>query len=342
MRSKPEPGRLTPSKRTAGAGLAVLLCTACAQAPLATMAGPPPTSYTAETTHAKLAPGYPGIRIASRAVPDGVTAVRDITYVRYGTRSLQLDLYLPSAPGGKPAPGIVFVHGGGWRVGVRENFAPMAIRMAQHGYAAATISYRLAGEAPFPAAVLDARAAVRWMRTHGARHGIDPRRIALAGGSAGGQIATLAGMASRIPGFDPADRSSGISGDVQAVVDIDGLSDFEAEVWRLRAGPAPGQPAAWSAWFGGWFQGANDALPALWRAASPVTHAGPGSPPFLFIGSSIPRYGAGHEQLIGKLHAAGIAADARILPGTPHSFWLFDPWLAPTVDATVSFLRRHL
>ena len=78
--------------------------------------------------------------------------------------------------------------GGGWRVGVRDNFAPMAIRMAQRGYAAATISYRLADEAPYPAAVHDARAAVRWLRGHAGTYSVDPARIALAGGSAGGQI----------------------------------------------------------------------------------------------------------------------------------------------------------
>jgi acetyl esterase/lipase len=140
--------------------------------------------YTAETTYAKLAPRFPFIRIASRAVPPDVRAVKNLTYVRHGGRALQLDLYLPSAQANQPLPAIVFVHGGAWRTGVRDNFAPMAIRMAQRGYAAATISYRLAPEDRYPAAIHDVNAAVRWVRAHAGDYGVDAGRIAVAGGSA--------------------------------------------------------------------------------------------------------------------------------------------------------------
>jgi acetyl esterase/lipase len=112
----------------------------------------PPAPYTAETTYAKLVKKYPFIRIASRAVPASVRAVENITYVRRGEHALQMDLYLPAqAAASAPLPAIVFVHGGGWQSGVRANFAPMAIRMAERGFAAATISYRLAPEARYPA-----------------------------------------------------------------------------------------------------------------------------------------------------------------------------------------------
>jgi pectinesterase len=122
-----------------------LLLAACAAQPAK---APSPESYTAETTYAKLAPTYPFIRIAGRAVPPTVRAVTDVTYVRRGAHDLKLDLYLPAGDSQAPRPAIVFVHGGGWRAGVRANFAPMAIRMAERGYVAATISYRLSPEAP--------------------------------------------------------------------------------------------------------------------------------------------------------------------------------------------------
>jgi acetyl esterase/lipase len=286
-----------------------------------------PEAYTAETTFRKLVPKYPFISIAGSEVPASVEAVRDITYVRYGERALALDLYLPKARAGKPVPGIVFVHGGGWRSGVRANFAPMAIRMAQRGYAAATVSYRLSPEAPYPAAIDDVKAALRWMRDNAARHGIDPARIAVGGGSAGGQIASLAGV-----------TAGRTEGGAQAIVNIDGLSDFTSEAARKYEDDPARQPSSAGAWFGGRYAD----KPALWREASPTFYVNARTPPILFIGSGQPRFSVGREEMVAKLDAAGVPSRVVVLPETPHSFWLFDPWLEPTVEATVRFLEEHM
>jgi acetyl esterase/lipase len=303
---------------------------------------PTPESYTAETTYAKLARAYPFIRIASREVPASVRMVGDLTYVRYGERSLQLDLYLPAQRGAGPLPGIVFVHGGGWSSGVRANFAPMAIRMAARGYAAATISYRLSPEAQYPAAIHDAKAAVRWMRAHAAAYGIDPERIAIAGGSAGGQIASLTGVTNGLDQFDPGakgDTNAGaVSSAVQAIVNIDGLSDFTSEAARKNEDNAAKQPTSAGRWFGGNY--ADKA--ALWREASPTFYVARSTPPILFIGSAQPRFSVGREEMVDKMKALDVPARVVLLPETPHSFWLFDPWLEPTVEATDAFLREHL
>jgi len=80
----------------------------------------------------------------------------------------------------------------------------------------------------------------------------------------------------------------------------------------------------------------------LWREASPITHVGKDSPPVLFIISGVPRFSVGREAMAAKLASHGIYSDTVALPGTPHSFWLFDPWLAPTVDAMTGFLERVL
>jgi len=294
-----------------------------------------PDAYTAETTYAKLAPRYPFIRIAGRAVPATVRAVTDVTYVRRGAHDLQLDLYLPAARAAAPLPAVVFVHGGGWRTGVRANFAPMAIRLAERGYAAATISYRLSGEAPYPAAVHDVKAAVRWVRAHAGAYGIDPGRIAVAGGSAGGQIAALAGATDGEPRFDPDGGPGAVPSSVQAIVNIDGLSDFTSEEARRHEDDPAKQPSAAGAWFGGRYADKPD----VWRDASPVFHVGPATPPILFIGSAQRRFSLGREDMVARLAALGIPARVVLIPDTPHSFWLFDPWLAPTVDATDDFLR---
>lgn len=301
-------------------------------------AQPGPGSYTAETTYNKLVARYPFIRVAGSELPASVEAVRDLVYARHGARDLQLDLYLPKARAGKPIPGIVFVHGGGWRSGVRANFAPMAIRMAEHGYAAATISYRLSPEAPYPAAVIDARAALRWIRANAARYGIDPQRIAIGGGSAGGQIASLAGVTDGLARFDPDAGPGAVASSAQAIVNIDGLSDFSSEAARRYEDAPNKQPSSAGAWFGGRY--AEKA--ALWREASPTFYVNPRTPPILFIGSAQPRFAVGREEMIVKLDAAGVPSRVVLLPETPHSFWLFDPWLQPTVEATVRFLDEQM
>lgn len=277
------------------------------------------STYDAASTYAKLKPAYPAIGIASGAVPASVTVVRGIVY----SGRLRLDLYLPAPHSAGQMPGLVLVHGGGWRAGSRDNLAPMAIRMAQRGYASATISYRLSGEATYPAALDDLKAAVRWMRGQGAAYGIDAARIGVAGASAGGQLASLAGVTGE---------------GVRAVVNIDGLSDFTSEeALRHEDDPAK-HPSAAGAWFGGRY--ADKA--ALWRDASPTFHVSAKTPPILFIGSGQPRFSAGRDAMVEKMKAYGVPSRVVLMPGTPHSFWLFDPWLAPTVNAMAAFLDDYL
>jgi pectinesterase len=297
-----------------------------------------PESYTAATTYKKLAPAYPFIRIASSEVPPTVRALTDLPYAQRGEHALALDLYLPAHPKPGLVPAIVLVHGGGWRAGVRANFAPMAIRLAERGYAAATISYRLSPEALYPAAVQDARAAVRWMRTHAAEFGIDPSKIAIGGGSAGGQIAALAGVTDGLARFDPDGGQDAVPSGVQAIVNIDGLSDFTSEAARRYEDDPAKQPSSAGAWFGGRY--AEKA--ALWREASPLFYVNARTPPVLFIGSGQARFSVGREEMMARMREEGVPGRVVVLPDTPHSFWLFDPWLAPTVEATVTFLDEYL
>jgi pectinesterase len=212
----------------------------------------------------------------------------------------------------------------------------MAIRMAERGYVAATISYRLSPEALYPAAILDAKAAVRWVRAHAADYGIDPHRIAIAGGSAGGQIAALTGVTNGEARFDP--DGGPVPSGVQAIVNIDGLSDFTSEEARKYEDDPAKQPSSAGAWFGGRY--AEKA--ALWRDASPLSHVNKDTPPILFIVSAQRRFSLGREAMAAKLRAFGVTSDVVPVPDTPHSFWLFDPWLAPTVEAADAFLRAHL
>ncbi|TFW31881.1 alpha/beta hydrolase [Massilia horti] len=302
---------------------------------------PPPdptNTYDAQHTYDKLVRNYPFIRIASVDLPDGVTKVADQTYVQYGTRCLKLDMYLPAtAQAGKAVPVVVFVHGGGWRSGFRSEFVPMAVRLAQRGYAAVTISYRLSGEATYPAAIHDTRAAVRWVREHANQYHLDPQRIVLAGGSAGGQIASLAGVTGHLNQFDPGAANSAVPSSVQAIVNIDGLSDFTSPAARVNEDDPKKNPSAAGMWFGGRYAEKS----ALWKEASPIQYVRPGMPPILFIDSAQPRFAVGRDDMVARMTDVGAVGRIVLLPDSPHSFWLFDPWVQPTVDATVAFLNEQ-
>jgi acetyl esterase/lipase len=281
----------------------------------------PANPYTADSTYRKLLPDYPLIRIAD-ALPVGQASL--LAGQEFG-RDLRLDLYLPAGNAGKAAavPLVVLVHGGGWRTGDRAEMAPLAARLAARGYAAATVDYRLSGQALYPAAIDDVKLSITWLKEHAAQFGIDPKRVAVGGGSAGGQIASLVGVR---------------SGLVQAIVNIDGLSDFTSEEARRYEDDPAKNPSSAGAWFGGNYA----AKTALWHEASPTFYVTPKTPPILFIGSAQPRFAVGREEMVLKLRAAGVPCQVVMLPATPHSFWMFDPWLAPTVDAIVVFLGKQL
>ncbi len=312
--------------------LALLLALPAWAAPAAAPA--PANDYTATTTYTKLAPKYPFIQIASAQAPAQVKVVRGLTYARRGAHQLRLDLYLPTPGATASAPLVVLVHGGGWRSGQRENLAPMAVRLAERGYAAATVSYRLSAEAPYPAAIHDVKAAIGWLRAHTASYAIDGAHIAVAGASAGGQIASLTGVTNGLKQFDP---RSGTSSAVQAIINIDGLSDFTSEEARRNEDNPAKQPTSAGAWLGGSYaqQGAR------WHEASPINYVSKDTPPILFIGSAQARFAVGREEMLAKMAPLGVAGKVFMLPDTPHSFWLFDPWLTPTVNAMADFLDQR-
>jgi acetyl esterase/lipase len=296
----------------------------------------PTNNYTPETTYKKLVGDYPFIAIASREVPASVSVNKNITYVKYGARHLQLDLYRPARTN-KKLPVVVFVHGGGWMHGYRENFSAMAIRMAEQGYASALISYRLSPEAKYPAAIYDAKAAVRWLRTNAAEYRLDADHIAIAGGSAGGQIASLTGVTNGMRKFEGDYRSSLADSRVQAIVNIDGLSDFTSPEALLYENDPTKKVSAAGRWFGGRYE----EKPEIWKEASPINYVSKSMPPVLFIGSAQARFSVGREQMVEKMKALDVPYQVVLLPDTPHSFWLLDPWLAPTVTAVTRFLNEQ-
>src|SRR5947199_4983984 len=116
-------------------------------------------------------------------VPPDVIVERGIEYTSIPHGKLAMDVVRPKAPG--KYPGIVLIHGGGFSGGNREGYLPMAVRLAQNGYVAATVSYRLTPMFQFPAPLYDVKTAVRFLRAKAGRFSVEPAHMAAIGAYAG-------------------------------------------------------------------------------------------------------------------------------------------------------------
>ena len=148
-----------------------------------------------------------------------------LTYASRGGVDLFLDLYLPAKPIRRPAPVIVFLHGGGWSGGTRTTGPDFARYFAQDGFAMASIEYRLTPAVTFPSNVEDVRTAIRWLKANAAAQGLDPDRICLWGTSAGGHLAAVAALAPSGT-FEGADNLNHTSA-VRCVLDAYGPTRFD-------------------------------------------------------------------------------------------------------------------
>ena len=215
----------------------------------------------------------------------------------------------------------------------------LAIVLVERGYIVAAPSYRLSEEAPYPAAIEDLVDAFYWLKNNAAQYNIDSTKIALSGGSAGGQLAALLAYSGGV--VDSSDTNSKRF-NVQALINIDGLSDFTSpEALPFENNPAKAVTSA-SKWLGGRFE----TIPQRWRGASPIFYIDKNAPTTLFINSSVPRFRAGRDSSIQKLQKLHIPSEVYQFDDAPHSFWLFQPWLTPTTTViddflTVQFAKTH-
>lgn len=162
---------------------------------------------------------YVDLRPPTFSVPPGVQLVGDLEYSRPNGVPLRLDLYRPEEIAA-PLPVLVWIHGDGWRTGGKDEPRP-AMHLVHHGYAVASIEYRLSDAALFPAQIEDCQAAIRWLRSHAEEYHLDPDRFAAWGEGAGGHLAALLGTMSR-----RTTSSGDVSASVQAVIDFGGPIDF--------------------------------------------------------------------------------------------------------------------
>lgn len=276
--------------------------------------------------HPDVAPLPPA---AGRAA--GVRVLRGVPYgVVEGGRPLELDLWLPAPAAERPAPLVLFLHGGAWRRGRRDDMGVRTRswepgpfeRIAATGLAVACVDYRLSGEAVFPAQLDDVRAALRWLGVRARELGIDPERVVVWGESAGGHLASLLALTHPEPPL------------AGAVVWY-GPSDLETP----RPPFDPADPSSMEALLLG---AAPATVPERASAASPVRRAHAGAPPFLVVhGDADTMVPCGHgRDLARALRAAGADAELRIVPGAEHGWvGVGEAEVAEIFRASLGFVR---
>lgn len=195
------------------------------------------------------------------------TLRRDIVYKKVNGFEAKLDVYLPlNDP--KPRTTMLYIHGGGWSTGSKEQYLLFFLPYIQMGMKVVSVGYRLASVAPAPAAVEDTRCAFRWVYQNADKFGFDKRRIVVSGGSAGGHLALLTAMLGASDGFD-AGCPEGEPLKAAAIINYYGPVDL-VELYRK------GEGAAFK-WLGG------EGKLELARRLSPVTYVRPGLPPVLTV-----------------------------------------------------------
>lgn len=265
------------------------------------------------------------------AAEPAVKIETDIPYATVEQDTLRLDLARPAGAG--PHPCVVLLHGGGWKFGHRTDVAAWTRFLADRGFAAATVSYRLAPKNKWPAQIEDAKTAVRFLRAKAKEYGIDPDRIGAMGWSAGGHLAALLGTTTKADGFD-GPLYPGQSSGVQCVVDFFGPADLSLFC------ESPGVEAAY---FKPFIGTALKDRPEVYKKASPIEHVTKDAPPFLILHGTtdliVPIIHS--ERLHEKLTKAGVQSELFTVKGGFHGLWNDDDNRSTTA-ATLAFLTKQL
>lgn len=288
--------------------------------------------------------------------PEWQPPMADISWVKrkfldvpYGGDSKDqcFDLYLPQEGEG-PFPLLIHIHGGGFAFGDKRDDHMDAYLTALHrGMAAASLAYRLSGEAPFPAAVLDCREAVRYIKSHAAEFSIDPERIAVIGGSAGGNLAAMLGMNvpnGQFPGEEKR-REYACEPTVKAAVDQFGPMCFGTMAEQARANSVSQVPPDPAMMPESKYLGAPiDQAPELVAAANPATYAGERMAPMLVQHGTADHLvpWAQSEEFVKALVDKRLGSKVEYVPleGADHEDKRF--FAQENMDLVFQFLNRHV
>ncbi|MFD2450764.1 alpha/beta fold hydrolase [Ideonella paludis] len=268
--------------------------------------------------------------------------LRDVAYASRSAAQ-KMDIYMPAGAG--PFPAVVLIHGGAFKRGDKAMDAANAAALVAQGYVAVAINYRLSGEATFPAAVHDAKAAVRFLRARASDYRIQPSKIGVWGASAGGHLAAMLGTSGGVAELEGTEGAHlGVSSRVQAVVDWFGPINFATMV---SEGRALGFAAHYNVDNESAYLGVDANSPAhlaLVQRSNPATYIDAQDPPFFIqVGSADPLIP--YTQSL-NFHAAlkAVLGEAKVsvekLEGAGHGGPQFGS--AANLSKVLGFLGQHL
>jgi acetyl esterase/lipase len=260
---------------------------------------------------------------------DEFTRANAVPFAQGKTGPLLSDLYLPTGPG--PFPAIVFIHGGGWSNGDRTQMTKVIEFLVPHGYVGMAIDYDLSPGVHFPTALYESKEAIRWLRAHAAQYHVDPNRIAVAGSSAGGEIAALVALTSGNPKFEGDGGFKEFPSTVKAAIlynaalNLTAFPDNDESILRYIGSSCSANKTACS-------------------EASPQFQIRTNMPPF-YIGHGDMDKSVPYSQFTAFV-AAFKKANGRIVEftaeGGPHTYWSKPQWFQPNAEATLDFLQKNL
>jgi acetyl esterase/lipase len=272
-----------------------------------------------------------------------ITIERNVLYSTAGGEKLYLDIAIP--PGEGPFPCVVLFHGGAWTGGSRKDLStgsknkdgttnPSWIeQLAEHGYVAASVGYRLAPKHKFPAMIEDARSSVRFLRAHAKTYKINPEKFGAIGFSAGAHLSLLLGLCDSQVGFDVGNHLDQ-SGRVQCVVDFFGPTDLSLYSTS---------PDIVEGWLVPVFGKECKTDPKVYEKASPLSYVCKDAPPILILHGTIDVVvPIKHSDVLKKaLTNAGCSVEMVTVSFAGHGGW-GDRDMRKARDATLKFLDKHL
>jgi len=244
----------------------------------------------------------------------------DLVYSTKDKLDLKLDAYLPVSS--KVRPSVLVIHGGGWRIGSKRQLGRYASSLAERGFNAFAINYRLAPKHKHPAQIEDCRDAVRWIRQNSGKYRGDPDRIGALGYSAGAHLACLLA----VTGKEQGDKEVG----TKIRVAVGGGTPCE-----FMSFPTKNKTLAY------WLGGSRKEVPNAYRDASPTEHLDKGDAPiFFFHGEADYLVGmSGAKKMSEEMKKLGIDSHFHVIKDAGHFRAVFN---SKAIGASFDFLEKHL
>ncbi|MRI00110.1 DUF1080 domain-containing protein [Kriegella sp. EG-1] len=255
-------------------------------------------------------------------IPENTRIYRNIPYILDGNNRHTLDLYLPDTTKfKKPYPLVIWIHGGGWQKGTKDLFGKQT-SLLKHGFAMASINYRLTREAHFPEQVYDTKAAIRYLRKYAGQYGLNANKFGLWGSSAGGHLVSLVGTTNGIQDLEGNLGVTDVSSEVQAICDWFGPSDLNqmnaSSTDKSKGAKQNTKPIV--KFLGGSFEEKQNEA----KMASPIIYVTKDDPPFLIMhGEKDPLVPIDQSELFhSALQKVGVDSEYIVVKNGVHSFFI--------------------